>query len=115
MTSEVQKTGVSKRLYLASTEVFLAVVCVLIGISFLPWGIVLTLGGGIELGGIVSGAIRIRRAGLLLLTAGSTVVLAANMTLIGFLIYVAFIWAVATRYYELGRTLKCRDNVIKER
>jgi hypothetical protein len=118
-----------------SIEVFLAFLCLISGLpillnpavfaptsilALLPipvvvlWAIALTLGGTLNLLGIATGNVYMRRAGLALLAGGSLIMGVSVIAITGLTrllvagIYVAFSWATGARYRELGKELKLR-------
>jgi hypothetical protein len=122
-------------LQVASIEVFVALLCLVSGLpilisptAFAPtavlalmplwlvlcWGVCLTLGGLADLIGIATENLYIRRAGLILLSAGSLVMAMGVLSLTGSTrlfvagTYLVFGWATAARYYVIGKSLKSR-------
>lgn len=123
--------SILQALTFASVEVFLAVLAMLSGLpilatngelapitmSVLPdwavlcWGGVLVLGGLLTLAGIAARAIRIERAGVLLLGSSTIVLFVALLSAdissaVGLVLYPMFAWAMLARYWSLGRVLK---------
>lgn len=122
---------VIEALSLSSVEVFLAILSILSGLptvisggSLAPktmqalpqwtvilWGLVLAVGGSLALTGIGMRAIRIERAGVLLLGSASAVLFLVlvgypSSSILGLVLYAMFAWAMFARYWVLGRTLK---------
>jgi len=119
---------------LTSVEFFLAVVAILtglpvlldpIGLSLVPgslshllpvwmvdvWGAQFALGGATTVWGIITGDFRTEQIGVLLLMCGAFVYSLALMTIlpgswVAFITYVLFVFAMAARYWVLGRLIK---------
>lgn len=118
-----------------SIEVFLALLCFLAGLPillnpvvFAPasvlalfplpfvllWAVALTLGGLLDLTGIMFENIYLRMAGLALLSAGAVIMGSGVFVLTGFTrllstgIYFIFAWATGTRYHQLSKVRKDR-------
>jgi len=116
-----------------SIEVFLALLCFLAGLPillnpavFAPtsvltlfstpfvvlWALALVVGGLLDLVGIMSGNVYLRRSGLIILAAASFVMGVSVIVLTGVTRlfaaggYFIFSWATGTRYLHLGKTLK---------
>lgn len=119
----------------SSIEVFLALLCFVSGLpilinpmTFAPaaiaalfplpivilWGIALTVGGALNLVGLATENVYLRRSGLMMLSVGALImggsVLVISGWTRGFVIgtYLVFSWATATRYHALGKVISAR-------
>ena len=130
-----------RRLEATSTEVMLAVLCLLSGmqilltsgrlapssvLSTLPvwavlcWASVLTLGGLWDVAGVLIPNLYLRRAGLSLLSSGAFVMGFTVIALTGYRralvagTYLIFAWAMWSVYQQLGKVLWARRRMIQQ-
>ncbi len=119
---------------LTSVEFFLALIAIMAGVpvlidpfslslisaslvKLLPgwviilWGVQMVLGGSITIGGILKGDYRIEQIGVLFLIAGAFIYWVALLfalpgSWVPFITYFFFMFAMAARYWVLGKLIK---------